>query len=84
MKGLDNMNIELLDDYKCLSLGQLNPGDCFLFNNHFYIKTDEVGYASFKCVNLECGVLADLRSTCCVDVLDAKLCVKRIFDDTDK
>lgn len=78
------MNIELLDDYKCVPLGQLNPGDCFMFNNHFYIKTDEERFESFKCVNLENGILTGLRSTCCVDVLDGRLCVKRIFDDTDK
>lgn len=84
MKGIDNMDIKLLYDYKCVPLEQINPGDCFMFNNHFYIKTDKVGYASFKCVNLENGILADLRSTSCVDVLDANLCVKRIFDDTDK
>lgn len=78
------MNIELFDGYKCVPLGQLNPGDCFMFGICIYMKTDEERFESFKCVNLENGILADLRSTCCVDVLDAKLCVKRIFDDTDK
>lgn len=78
------MNIELLDNYKCVSLEQINPGDCFMYSNHFYIKTDEVRFESFKCVNLETGILTDLHSYNCVYVVDAKLCVKRIFDDTDK
>lgn len=82
--GIDNMNIELSDNYKCVSLKQINAGDCFMYSNRFYLKTDEEMYESCRCVNLETGFLTDLLSNTCVDVVDVKLCVKRIFDDTDK
>lgn len=78
------MKIDYRETLKVTELSKVPCGDCFMLGDYVYMKTDENPYSASRCVNLETGVITDIRDTTTVFCVDAKLCVKRIFDDTDK
>ena len=77
------MKIDYSEILKVTELSKVPCGDCFMLGYYVYMKTDENYYAS-RCVNLETGVITAIQDTTIVFCVDAKLCVKRIFNDTDK
>ena len=43
---------------KTVDFGSLAAGDCFYFNNTYYMKLVDDGYCCYNSVDLESGVLA--------------------------
>ena len=78
------MQIDYTEDLKTLKLSSLAWGDCFMYGSCIFMKTDEKVYSACKCVNLGTGVITMLKDNVDVFCIDAKLCAKRIFNDTDK
>ena len=77
------MKIDYSETLKVTELSKVPCGDCFMLGDYVYMKSDE-NYSASGCVNLETGVITAIQDTTTVFCVDAKLCVKRIFDDTDK